>query len=375
MKKIGLTTSIALALSATGANAANYSVDGRGDAMGGTGVVSGDFLSAPFYNPALAALYRRNDNSGMIIPAVGLAYEDQGDMLDTITSLADTTITDPAEADALLEKLNNGQLSFDIGIAAAFAIPNSFLSMNVYGKAYTESFATPIIQTTGSSEDKVNNAELGILSVGVTELGLTMAKYYTLFGQHTSFGITPKIQRVYSLNTIQKMSDFSFDIFNSATGETAFNMDAGAVWFYGPWRVGVSAMNIFGRDIETNSATSAAMGGDVSYTYKLQPNYTVGAGLVGDYYAFSIDYDLVEREKFVGVNDNEQMLRAGLELDLMRQIQFRAGYRYNLAHEDNEGTMTAGIGLTPLGIITMDIGASYTNSKSMGIYLNFLGNY
>lgn len=83
-EKISLSTTIALALAAGSVNAANYSVDGRGDAMGGVGVVSADFLSAPFYNPSLAALYRRDDNAGMIIPGVGLTYTDNGKMLQDI---------------------------------------------------------------------------------------------------------------------------------------------------------------------------------------------------------------------------------------------------------------------------------------------------
>jgi predicted Na+-dependent transporter len=52
-----LATSIALA--SLPATAANYAIEARGDAMGGVGVVSANFLTAPFYNPALVAIYRR----------------------------------------------------------------------------------------------------------------------------------------------------------------------------------------------------------------------------------------------------------------------------------------------------------------------------
>jgi len=377
MNKIGLSASIALALTATSVSAANYSVDGRGDAMGGVGVVSADFLTAPFYNPALAALYRRNDNAGMVLPGLGLSYTDQGDLLGSIDAAG--SASSEAEAEAAIAGLNGDQLALDVGGTVAFAIPNSFVSMNLFGKVYSESYVTADMDTTqATSAENLNNSLVKILGIGVTEAGMTFAKYYTLFGQHMSFGVSPKIQRVYSVASHASFSNFDTSkILDSASGETAFNIDAGAVWFYGPWRVGFSAMNIMAREIETDQYTVTQGTRDVKIgdTYKLDPNYTIGAGLVGDYATFSIDYDLVKREKFVGVDDDEQMLRAGVEVDIMRQMQLRAGYHTNLANSNNEGTMTAGIGLSPLNIITLDIGASYTNSNSMGVYINFLSNY
>ncbi|BDU40126.1 conjugal transfer protein TraF [Vibrio nigripulchritudo] len=383
MKKISLSisTAVALALATSSVSAANYSVDGRGDAMGGVGVVSADFLSAPFYNPSLAALYRRDDNAGMIIPGVGVSYVDNGKMLADIKNAADAIDgNDPAQILSVYDDLVGDEIALDIGVVGAFAIPNQFVSMNVFGKVYTESYITADMAPSSVPDiDKLDQSLIKVMGIGVTELGVTFAKYYTLFGQHVSIGASPKIQRVYTVASHASFSNFGFGrITDSTSGETAFNLDLGAVWFYGPFRVGASAMNIMTRDIETAQETVSAGGRNVQIgdTYELRPNYTVGAGLVGDYYTFSVDYDLVTRKKFQGMSgDDSQMLRAGLEVDLMRQLQLRGGYYTNLAKENDEGTFTAGIGLSPLGIITMDIGASYTNANSMGVYVNFLGNY
>ncbi|MBD1559075.1 conjugal transfer protein TraF [Vibrio sp. S9_S30] len=380
MKKIGLSTTIALAVATSSVNAANYSVDGRGDAMGGVGVVAADFLSAPFYNPSLAALYRRDDNAGMIIPGVGLTYTDNGKMFKDIKNAANAINSGNAsEILSVYESLIGDEIALDIGLTAAFAIPNQFVSMNVFGKIYTESYITADMAPSSVPDiDKLDQSLIKVMGIGVTELGVTFAKYYTLFGQHVSVGASPKIQRVYSVASHASFSNFGFGrIADSTSGDTAFNLDLGAVWFYGPFRVGASAMNIIKRDIVTDKE-SVNIGGrvvELGDTYELRPNYTIGGGLVGDYYTFSIDYDLVKRNKFIGMNgDDSQMLRAGVEVDIMRQLQLRGGYYTNLAKND-EGTITAGIGLTPLGIITMDLGASYTNANSMGLYINFLGNY
>ena len=69
------------------------------------------------------------------------------------------------------------------------------------------------------------------------------------------------------------------------------------------------------------------------------------------------------------------MIRVGGEVDILRQLKLRAGYNKNLAYSHSEDTVTAGVGLSPLGLFQLDIGASYTNEKAMGAYVNFLASY
>ncbi|MFA0678475.1 conjugal transfer protein TraF, partial [Vibrio sp. 10N.222.51.A6] len=103
--------------------------------------------------------------------------------------------------------------------------------------------------------------------------------------------------------------------------------------------------------------------------------YTVGAGIVADYFTLSVDYDLNETEKFTSFKDNEQMIRVGTEVDVLRQLQLRAGYYKNLAYSGSEGTVTAGIGLSPLNLFQLDLSANYTNENAMGASINFLASY
>ena len=65
-----------------------YAIEARGDAMGGVGVVSANYLTAPFYNPALVAIYRRNDDAGMILPSFGITYNDPDQLVDGIDSIS-----------------------------------------------------------------------------------------------------------------------------------------------------------------------------------------------------------------------------------------------------------------------------------------------
>ncbi|MBU2895135.1 conjugal transfer protein TraF [Vibrio hepatarius] len=384
--------------------AATYAVEARGDSMGGTGVVSADFLTAPFYNPAITAIYRRNDDAGMIIPSVGLAYNDEHEMVDGLEKAADIineavssnniSSTDAANLQTTLDGLENDIAKLELGGVVAFALPNSWLAANIFGKAYIESFAQTDIYTganTGNSDlNTAVNAELSAVNavaIGVTEIGISLAKYQTFLNQHISFGVSPKIQRIYTYVYTANLNNYDIkDVRDNGTGDTMFNMDAGFLWFRGPLRVGVSAMNIVSRDITTQELAAQTLTSQidnsqsrttpaVSYSYKVRPQYTVGLGLVADYSALSVDYDINEDERYTNFKDNTQYVRVGGEVDIMRQLKLRAGWRRNLAYDNLDDTFTAGIGLSPLNLFQMDIGASYTNENSMGVYINFLGSY
>ncbi|MGF1696373.1 conjugal transfer protein TraF [Vibrio lamellibrachiae] len=400
-----LTLSIALA--SASASAANYAIEARGDAMGGVGVVSANFLTAPFYNPALTAIYRRNDDVGMIIPSIGLSYNDEDDMvndLDTVAGLLDSIDYNNIDADDIaslqqsLDSLEGDQAKLELGGVVAFAIPNQYVAANVFAKAYTETFASPDIYTGADAGygDEINtliNASLSTVNavaIGVTEVGVSFAKYQTFLGQHIAFGVSPKLQRIYTYVYSANLNNYDIkDVTENGTGETMFNLDAGFLWFHGPLRIGVAATNLVSRDIETISYTdtlSYTYSNDlisvtesrdinVGYAYQMRPQYTIGAGFVADYATISVDYDINEDERFTGFDDNTQWLRVGGELDIMRQLKLRAGYKRNLAYENSDDTVTAGIGISPLNLFQLDIGASYTNENSMGVYLNFLGSY
>lgn len=374
--------SLSIALAATSASAANYAIEARGDAMGGVGVVSANFLTAPFYNPALTAIYRRNDDVGMIVPSFGLSYSDQDNMVNDLDTVADLLETnDPSRINELgqaLDDLQGDQAKLEMGGVVAFAIPNSFIAANVFGKLYTESYATPDIatdSTAGTEEQRIlenaQNSSVSAVSIGVAEAGISLAKYQTFLGQHIAFGVSPKLQRIYTYVYEASLADYDItDVRENGTGETMFNMDAGFLWFHGPLRAGISATNLISRDIETKATTSGR-----TYQYQLGPQYTVGFGLVADYATISVDYDLNEDKRYTDFEDNTQMLRIGGEIDIMRQLKLRAGWKRNLAYDNQDDTLTAGIGISPLNLFQLDIGASYTNEDSMGAFINFLGSY
>ncbi|GHY12299.1 hypothetical protein VCSRO112_2990 [Vibrio cholerae] len=381
MKKKFLSVGFALIFTSPLTFSANYAIEARGDAMGGVGVVSGNFLTGPFYNPALVAIYRRNDDVGMILPSIGLSYNDPNDLVTDLDKVSEIikrgSESNLGELNKSLTAMQGNVLNAELGGVVAFAIPNQFISANVFGKAYTESFVSPLTESDFSCQlDRAKKSSVNAVSVGVTELGITLAKYQTFLGQHIAFGITPKLQRVYTYVYEASLDSYDIkDLRDNGNGETIFNMDAGALWFYGPIRIGFAANNLISREIKTKTITSAVSGNPISYSYDMKPQYTVGAGIVADYFTLSVDYDLNEEERYKDFKDNTQMIRIGGEIDIMRQLKLRAGYNKNLAYDNTKGTVTAGIGLSPLNLFQLDLGASYTNENAMGAYINFLASY
>ncbi|MFW1022868.1 conjugal transfer protein TraF [Vibrio parahaemolyticus] len=366
-----LATTITASLFANVASAATYAIEARSDAMGGVGTVSASYLTAPFFNPALTAIYRRNDDAGMIIPSFGISYDDQYDLIDEIERIS--KLTDVDEIKKSMDAIDGKKMDFDLGGVVVVGIPNKFLSATVYGKLYTESFVQPNVDTSGV--DPLTDSYVQGVSIGVAEAGVSLAKYTNFMNQHLSFGITPKLQRIYTYSYATSFKSFDTkDLREHETAETMFNLDAGALWFFGPYRLGISAKNLIGRDVKTKSFqynTDTIQ----SYEYSMRPVYTVGAGIVADYFTMSVDYDLNEEKRFSSFDDNTQMIRAGFEIDILRQMALRGGYMKNLARSNDEGTITAGIGLSPLNLVELDIAARYTNENAMGASINFLATY
>lgn len=391
MNKLRLSAAIVFTLSSSYSIAASYSIDARGDAMGGVGVVSASYLTAPFYNPAMGAIYRRNDDAGMLLPGIGISYNDENQLIDNIDTMADlisgvdlsdsSTFTQKKidELDAVMNDMQGDNARVEFGVVAAFGIPNPYISTTIFGKAYAESFIAPDIATSDDSlpeqaaiVDRASRSTVNAVSIGILEVGASLAKYQTVFGQHMSFGVTPKFQKINTYIYSASVESYDLkDVFENNTSESNFNLDVGALWFYGPFRVGLAGTNLVSRDIETQVSTTSSQ----SYTYQLRPQYTIGAGFVADYFSLSADYDVNEDKRFDQFEDNTQWVRVGMEIDIMRQLQLRAGYKVNLAYEDSDGTITGGLGVSPLGLFEIDLAVSYTNEDSMGAYANFLATY
>ncbi|WP_390904967.1 conjugal transfer protein TraF [Vibrio fluvialis] len=359
--------------------AANGVADARGNAMGNTGVTTSDYLLAPFYNPALTAVYRDRDSVGLLVPALGANIRDSDESLSTIDDLQSSI--DQFEAAgvgaATQENINqlNGYLDdladdkpFAVsgGAGIAVALPMNAVSLNFFARGYAEILAdSTIAANTGNTasdvETRYQNSYVNMLAFGYSEYGVAVAKLFTLQGQQIAIGITPKIQELRTYKEVVTVKDFDLsDYDQSKTSKNAFNLDIGAVWLIDNFRAGIAAKDLISQEIKTYDDQSS---------YTLDPQVTVSGGYVTDFLALAIDWDLTKQKRFKGVDDDTQFLRFGVEGNAWGWAQLRAGYEIDL-ESTLDNSITAGLGISPGDLVSVDLAANYAGNYQYGLSAN-----
>ncbi|MCE7659702.1 conjugal transfer protein TraF [Vibrio fluvialis] len=361
------------------AYAANGVADARGNAMGNTGVTTSDYLLAPFYNPALTAVYRDRDSVGLLVPALGANVRDSDESLSTIDDLQSSI--DQFEAAgvgaATQENINqlNGYLDdladdkpFAVsgGAGIAVALPMNAVSLNFFARGYAEILAdSTIAANTGNTasdvETRYQNSYVNMLAFGYSEYGVAVAKLFTLQDQQIAIGITPKIQELRTYKEVVTVQDFDLsDYDQSKTSKNAFNLDIGAVWLKDNFRAGIAAKDLISQEIKTYDDQSS---------YTLDPQVTVSGGYVTDFLALAIDWDLTKQKRFKGVDDDTQFLRFGVEGNAWGWAQLRAGYEIDL-ESTLDNSITAGLGISPGDLVSVDLAANYAGNYQYGLSAN-----
>lgn len=369
-----LSLAVACALIGTTASAANIVADGRGNGMGNTGVTSADYLLAPFYNPALTAVYRDEDDFGILAPAIGVNARDTDESLSTIDDLQDAIddfedsgSTDPAIAAELndyLTKLSDDKpLAVSAGGGLAVALPFGVVSGNIFMRGYAEIIAQTDIAPDGGDlpanvQTRYENSSVDMLAFGYSEYGVALAKRVQLAGHDFSFGVTPKYQQLKTYSEILNVEDFDLEDYDeSETSKNAFNLDLGMVWFYNDFRAGVAVKDLFSQDLKTK---------DKSDKYRLDTQVTLSGAYATELLTATVDLDLTKQKRFSGLDDDTQFIRMGVEGNAWGWAQVRLGYEMDM--EDTlDNSVTAGLGISPGDLVSVDIAGSYAGDNQFGL--------
>ncbi|EJL6286759.1 conjugal transfer protein TraF [Vibrio cholerae] len=376
--KSTLAVVMAIAFSSS-ALASNLLMDARGAGMGNTGVSTADYLLAPYYNPALTAVYRKNDSFGILLPSIGLRAEDKDESLKTIDDLQDSieqferagvgaaTQENADQLNRYLDQLADDKpLAVTAGIGIAVALPLDAVSLNFFSRGYAEVIAKAnVAEKSGNSANEVKtryeSSDVDLTAFGYTEVGLAVGKQVVLGGQTVALGVTPKVQqlRIYQDNASVKSFDLD-DYDKSEVKDNAFNLDMGAVWLIDQYRVGIVAKDLFAKDIQTLNRNN---------TYKLDTQIAVSGSYVSDFFIAAVDLDLTKQRRFNGDNDDTQFMRFGVEGNVWGWAQLRAGYEVDLQNSlDN--SVSVGLGVSPWDVVSFDLAGSYAGDNQFGLSAN-----
>ena len=123
--------------------------------------------------------------------------------------------------------------------------------------------------------------------------------------------------------------------------------------------MGVAIKDLFSKEINTLDI------GGVS-TYKLNTQVTVSGSYTMDYLVATVDWDLTKQKRFTDLNDDTQFLRVGVEGNAFGWAQLRAGYQMDI--EDTlDNSFTAGIGISPGDLVSIDFAGSYAGDNQFGL--------
>ncbi|ELK1815079.1 conjugal transfer protein TraF [Vibrio cholerae] len=376
--KSTLAVVMAMAFSSS-AFASNLLMDARGAGMGNTGVSTADYLLAPYYNPALTAVYRKNDSFGILLPSIGLRAEDKDESLKTIDDLQDSieqferagvgaaTQENVDQLNRYLDQLADDKpLAVTAGIGIAVALPLDSVSLNFFTRGYAEVIAKAnVAAKSGNSANEVKtryeSSDVDLTAFGYTEVGLAVGKQVVLGGQTIALGVTPKVQQLRTYQDNASVKSFDLDDYDkSEVKDNAFNLDMGAVWLIDQYRVGIVAKDLFAKDIQTQNRNN---------TYKLDTQIAVSGSYMSDFFIAAVDLDLTKQRRFNGDNDDTQFMRFGVEGNAWGWAQLRAGYEVDLQNSlDN--SVSVGLGVSPWNVVSLDLAGSYAGDNQFGLSAN-----
>ncbi|CAH7429064.1 conserved exported hypothetical protein [Vibrio chagasii] len=350
--------------------------DTRSMGMGGTGVASSNYLTSSFHNPALAASYGERDNFGMILPVVSASASDADDMIDKIDHfqmLDDELQFDPTNPETIeewkkaLADLDGGKVSANVTLGAVVAIPNKYVSTNMFVRGEVVTLATTSIDESdfdkGGTDEPLNSTVQG-LGGGILDIGFTFAKDFEVADRELLVGISPKFQQLYAVNYSNTVDGFDEDDFNfddEYTKSSGFNIDLGVAYsLTDNIMLGLSGRNLISNTLETNESLGQKA------TFQVKPEYTMGIAYNKRLYSLAIDVDLNERQYFEEFKHSSQFARLGGELNAWDWAQLRAGYKHSMT-DYQEDMVTAGIGLKPFGKFGLDISGEYGKDNNYGV--------
>ena len=200
------------------------------------------------------------------------------------------------------------------------------------------------------------------VALGIAEVGISFARTFDSLGGW-ALGITPKIQQISTYDyqaTLDADDDEGFDsgdISDSEESESFFNADIGVSKKFGDnqsWQAGMVVKNIIEQEVTSSVGTKMM----------ISPQARFGISHSTSWSTIAIDLDLTDNDSAV-VGNSSQFLAAGIELDAFDTAQLRFGYRHNLSDDDGEDLLSAGLGLSPLGI-SLEISA-IGNEDTVGV--------
>lgn len=397
-----------------GAQAVSFGTyDPRSLGLGGVGVTMATARNANFFNPAMLAATRSDDDFAIGLPIVSARISDADKAIDDIDALETSgnnlsnalTAFDatPSFANAGtagvalaafnndLGKINNKVLDADLFAGGIMTIPSKKfgVGLHVSGRANfgakflyaaadqgtITSLAANLNSCAGgnllacsAAQGAVTNGNidnlqstLQVRGIAVSEVGLAFARRFESVGD-ADIGITLKAQRIRTYDYSISAQDTKIDLKLGEKQESAANIDIGFARSYGEnFKSGVVIKNLVKKEFTT------MLGNKI----ELKPQARLGMSYHRSWVNLGVDVDLTKNKPVAEGFDKETRFAAiGAELDLIGTLQLRIGYRHDLTG-NYEGMPSVGLGFSPFGLHIDVAVAGNSKEAAAGAQLGF----
>ena len=288
------------------------------------------------------------------------------DILRNYSAATAAYLVEVAELQSLMTTLASSQT---VGNVTAVQDQEAIIAAFDYGGNQDNSGANEgdtAIFTNGElvADEASLNSQVQMVGMATADIGLTISRIFNIKEHDIAFGITPKLQKVTIFDYTQDLDgedengnpvEFDGDAITDNTEDyTSFNIDLGAAYQFGAekqFQAGLVVKNLLGKDYE--SAPYVTSNGLEGTKISVNPMVRAGVSHKTNWTKVAFDLDLTENDP-VAFEDATQYASLGAELNVLRFVQLRAGYRANLAGSGQD-VMTAGIGFSPFAI-HLDLG-------------------
>jgi hypothetical protein len=359
-----------------------FSLEARSLGMGNVRVATADIATAPFANPGMLSFQPSREDFSLLL-GVGAYLNDNDDVIDTIdeyqTAYDNFLATmDPAEGNkavSIAQSLDGDVIAPEATamISTGFSGKQWAFAVSARADAIAAGTVTNISQTVLELTDPTKNI-LEVEGVLTSELGVSLARNFKMFGQKVAVGIKPKyvkVDNVYLNESISTVDTGLGDLLDNSKRDLGdfTTLDVGLVMGLSKHtQIGLVATNLVSHKINFFNAA------DDPATLSFDTQARLGIAYRTDLLTVGADVDLIENDALL-TSGNFQALKTrnvsvGGEFNLLDFIQLRVGAQKNIADgisdAEKENLYTAGIGFW-LGF-NLDM-AVVAQSDSLGAFL------
>lgn len=349
-----------LAFLSGSADAVPFSVEARSLGMGNARVATADIATAPFANPGMLSFQPSREDFSLLLGVGAFLSDNDGlvDKIDEFQSAYDAAqtgnLSEAQRAVDIAQSMSGDVIAPETTLAfsTGFSGEKWAFAFSARADAIAAGTVTDISQTVGELNDPNKNI-LELEGVLTTELGVSIARNFRVFGQKIAVGLKPKyvtVDNAYFRESITTVGTDVGDLLNDNNvmdlGDYT-TLDIGLVMgLTKHTQIGLLATNLVSHKINFVNAS----GNPATLSFDTQAR--LGIAYRTDLLTIGVDLDLIDNDALL-TSQNFQALKSqnislGGEFNLFDFMQLRVGAQKNLADgipdAAKDNLYTAGVG-------------------------------